>query len=134
VAEGGFLGGGDARPVHNTVQNPFQDVMAQRGVCSKGRTQHPIVNLGRAEGGAAVALHGRGVGGQHADAKAVAEDGADFSALEFESLGEGKCVQPCQVWAARAAEQAGACAPPFCSVGAPWGRRIPAGRVRGSVH
>jgi hypothetical protein len=33
----------------------------------------------------------RGVGGQHADAKAVA--GADFSALQFESPGEGKCLQ-----------------------------------------
>jgi hypothetical protein len=72
---GGFLGGGDARPVPNMVQNPFQDVMAQRDVCSKGRTPHPIVNIGRAEGRAAVALHGRGVGGQHAESKA----GADFS-------------------------------------------------------
>jgi hypothetical protein len=33
AAEGGFLGGGDACPVHNTVQTPFQDVMAQCGIC-----------------------------------------------------------------------------------------------------
>jgi hypothetical protein len=95
AVEGGFLGGGNARPVHSTAQYPFQHVMAQRGVCSKGRTPPPMVNMGWAEGRAAVALHGRGVGGQHADAKAVAEAGADFSALEFESLGEGECVQPC---------------------------------------
>jgi hypothetical protein len=66
--------------VHNRAQNPFQDVMAQRGVCSKGRTLHHIVNIGRAVGRAPVALHGRGVGGQHANynAKAVVEAGADF--------------------------------------------------------
>jgi hypothetical protein len=28
--EGGFKGGGNARPAHSTAQNPFQDVMAQR--------------------------------------------------------------------------------------------------------
>jgi hypothetical protein len=76
-----------------------------------------MVNIGRAEGRAAVALHGMGVGGQHADAKAVAEAGPDFSALEFQSLGEGKGVQPCPGWAARAAEQAGASTLPFCGVG-----------------
>jgi hypothetical protein len=50
-----FLGGGDARPVRHTAQNPFRDVMATRGVCCKGRTPHPMVNIGRAEGRAAVA-------------------------------------------------------------------------------
>jgi hypothetical protein len=74
-----------------------------------------MVNIGREE--AAVALHGRGVGGQHADAKAVAEAGADFSALEFQRLGEGKGIQPCRCRAARAAEQVGASTPPFCGVG-----------------
>jgi hypothetical protein len=59
-----------------TRQYPFQDVMAQRGMCSKGRAPHPMVDIGRAEGRATVALHGRGVGGQHADAKTVAEAGA----------------------------------------------------------
>jgi hypothetical protein len=117
AAEGEFLGGGDARPVHNTAQNPFQGVMAQRGMCSKGRTPHPMVNIGGAKGRAAVALHGRGVGGQHADAKAVAEAGADFSALEFQRLGEGKGIQPCRGRAARAAKQSGASTPPFCGVG-----------------
>jgi hypothetical protein len=76
-----------------------------------------MVNIGRAEGRAAVALHGRGVGGQHADAKAVAEAGADFSALDFQGLGEWKGIQPCRGWAARAAEQAGASTPPFCGAG-----------------
>jgi hypothetical protein len=66
-----------------------------------------MVNICRAEGRAAVALHGRGVGGQHANAKVVAEAGADFSALKFKGLGEGKCVQPCPGQVAQAAEQAG---------------------------
>jgi hypothetical protein len=90
---------------------------AQCVVRSKGQTPCPMVNISRAEGRPVVALHGRGDGGQHAVAKAVAEAGADFSALEFESLGEGKCVQPCRGRTARAAEQAGACSPPFCRSG-----------------
>jgi hypothetical protein len=117
AAEGGFLGGGNARPVHRMARIPFQDVMAQRGVCSKGRTPHPMVNISRVEGRAVVALHGRGVGRQHADAKVVAEASADFSALEFQRLGEGKGVQPCRGRASRTAEQAGASTPPFCGVG-----------------
>jgi hypothetical protein len=36
-----------------------------------------------AKGGATVALHGRGVGGQHAEAQTVAEASADFPALEL---------------------------------------------------
>jgi hypothetical protein len=64
-------GGGDARPVHNTAEYPFQDVMAQCGVYSKGRTPHPMVNIGRVERRATVTLPGRGVGGHHADTKAV---------------------------------------------------------------
>jgi hypothetical protein len=59
AAEGRFLGGGGARPVHNTAQYPFQDVMAQRGMCSEGRAPHPMVDIGRAEVRATVGLHGR---------------------------------------------------------------------------
>jgi hypothetical protein len=117
AAEGRCLGGDDARRVHNTSQNPFQHVMVQRGVCSRGRAPHPMVNIGRAEGRAAVALQGRSVRGQHADAKAVAEAGADFSALEFHRLGEGKGIQPCRCRVACSADQAGASTPPFCGVG-----------------
>jgi hypothetical protein len=40
--------------VHNTEQHPFQDVMAQRGTCSKGRAPHSMVNIGRAEGCATI--------------------------------------------------------------------------------
>jgi hypothetical protein len=96
AAEGGFLGGGDAFPVHEMAQNPFQDVMAQRarGMCSDGRATHSVVSLGGAKGGAAVALHGRGVGGQHAEAEAVAEDGADFPVLESKSRSAGESVEP----------------------------------------
>jgi hypothetical protein len=70
--ERGILGGGDTRPVHNTAQYPILDVTAQCGVCSKGRTPHPMVNLFTAEGSVTMALSGRGVGGQHANVKAVA--------------------------------------------------------------
>jgi hypothetical protein len=45
-----FLDGYDARPVHNTAPHPFQDAMAQRGMCSKGRAPHSMFNIGRAEG------------------------------------------------------------------------------------
>jgi hypothetical protein len=38
----GILGGGNARPVHNTAQNPFQDVMAQGDLCGNERTLHPM--------------------------------------------------------------------------------------------
>jgi hypothetical protein len=43
AAEGGFLGEGDACPVHDTAQNPFHDVMAQRGMCSEGWAPHSVV-------------------------------------------------------------------------------------------
>jgi hypothetical protein len=46
AAEGGFLGGGDACPVHDAAQNPFQDVMAQRGMCSEGRAPKTYWNNG----------------------------------------------------------------------------------------
>jgi hypothetical protein len=82
--------------VHNAAKYPIQDVIVQRGMCSKGWMPHPTVNIGREEGCTTFTLHGRGNGGQHADAKAVAKAGADFSALEFKSFGEGERVEPCQ--------------------------------------
>jgi hypothetical protein len=106
AAEGRFLGGGDARPVHNTVQYPFQDVMAQCGMCSEGRAPHPMVDIGRAEGRATVALHSRGVGGQHADAKAVAEASVDFPMLGLKGPGEGERVEPGRGWTASAVKRA----------------------------
>jgi hypothetical protein len=91
--------------VHDTAQNPFQDVMAQRGIFSDGRAPHSVVSLGGAKGGAAVALHARGVGGQHAEAEAVAEAGADFPTLEFKSRSVGESVEPGRGGAAGAAKQ-----------------------------
>jgi hypothetical protein len=105
----------EAMPALCTTRRKIPFRMSWRNVVCAARDGHPMVNIGRPEGRAAVALHGRGVGGQHADA--VAEAGEDFSALEFQRFGEGKCVKPCQGRAARAAEQAGASIPPFCSVG-----------------
>jgi hypothetical protein len=91
--------------------------MAQRGMCSEGRAPHPMVDIGRVEGRATVALHGGGVGGQHADAKAVAEAGADFPTLELKGPGEGERVQPGRGWTASAAEQAGPGAFPVLCAG-----------------
>jgi hypothetical protein len=45
AAEGWFKGGGDACPVHSTAQNPCQDVMAQREMCSKGGASHAVVGV-----------------------------------------------------------------------------------------
>jgi hypothetical protein len=98
-------------------KNPFQDVMAQRGMCSKGWAPHPMVHIGRAEGRPTVALHGDRVGEQHADAEAVAKASADFFALEVQSPGDGGRVEPCRDRAASAAAQVGAGAPPFCRAG-----------------
>jgi hypothetical protein len=53
-----------------------------------------VVAVADAKGRPAGALHCRGIGGQHAEAEAVAEAGADFPALEFESPGAGECVEP----------------------------------------
>jgi hypothetical protein len=102
--------------VHDTAQNPFQDVMVQRGMCSEGQAPHSVVSLGGAKGGATVALHGRGVGGQHAEAEAVAEAGADFPALEFKSRSAGESVKPGRGGAAGAAKQTRARAPPLHAV------------------
>jgi hypothetical protein len=91
--------------------------MAQRGMCSDGRTPHSVVSLGGAKGGATVTLHGRGVGGQHAEAEAVAEAGADFPSLEFKSRSAGESVEPGRGGAAGAAKEARARPPPLHAVG-----------------
>jgi hypothetical protein len=91
--------------------------VAQRGMCSEGRAPHSVVSLGGAKGGATVALHGRGVGGKHAEAEAVAEASADFPTLEFKSPSAGESVDPGRGGAAGAAEQARLCAPPLPTVG-----------------
>jgi hypothetical protein len=44
-AEVWLKGGGDARPVHSTAQNPFQDVMAQHELCSEGGASHAVVGV-----------------------------------------------------------------------------------------
>jgi hypothetical protein len=62
-------------------------------------------------------LHGRGVGGQHAEAEAVAEASADFPALEFKSRSAGESVKPGRGGAAGAADQARARSPPLHAVG-----------------
>jgi hypothetical protein len=51
-AEGRFKGGGDARPVHSTAQNPM-DIMAQREMCGKGGGSHAVVGVRAVEGGSA---------------------------------------------------------------------------------
>jgi hypothetical protein len=104
-------------PGHDTAQNPFQDVMAQRSMCTEGWAPHSVVSLGGAKDRATVALHGRGIGGQHAEAEAVAEAGADFPALEFKSPSAWKSVQPGRGGVAGAPEQARVRAPPLHAAG-----------------
>jgi hypothetical protein len=43
--EGWLQGGGDAHPVHSMAQNLFQDVMAQRKLCSQGGASHAMVGV-----------------------------------------------------------------------------------------
>jgi hypothetical protein len=82
-AEGWFKGGGDARPVHSTAQNPFQDIMVQREMCGKGGASHAVVGVRVVEGGSAAALHSGGIQGQDGEAKAVSEGSLELLALEF---------------------------------------------------
>jgi hypothetical protein len=42
AAEEWLMGQGDARPVHSTAQNPFEDVMVQCGLCGQGRASHAV--------------------------------------------------------------------------------------------
>jgi hypothetical protein len=65
--------------------------------------------IGMAEDGTGVTLKGGGVGGQRANAEAVAEAGADclLLPLELKGSGEGERVEPGQGRPAGAAEQAG---------------------------
>jgi hypothetical protein len=62
-AEGWLKGGGDACPVHTTVQNLFQDVMGQRKLCGEGEALHAAVGVRVMECGSADALHGGGIEG-----------------------------------------------------------------------
>jgi hypothetical protein len=80
-AEGWFKGGGDARPVHSTAQNPFQDIMAQREMCSKGGASHAVVGVRAVEGGSADALHGGGIEGQDGEAEAMLDGSLELPAL-----------------------------------------------------
>jgi hypothetical protein len=82
-AEGWLKGGGIARPVHSTEQNPFQDIMAQGELCGKGGALHAMVGARAVEGGSAAALHGGGIEGQDGEAEAVSEGSLDLPALEF---------------------------------------------------
>jgi hypothetical protein len=45
VADGGLKCRGNARPVHSTAQNPCQNVVAQRGLCSQGKAPHAVVGV-----------------------------------------------------------------------------------------
>jgi hypothetical protein len=103
--------------VQDKAQNSLQDVMAQRGMCSEGRAPHSVVSLDGAKGGATVALHCRGFGGQHAEAEAMAEACADFPTLKFKSRSAGESDEPGRGGAAGAAEQARAHASPLHTVG-----------------
>jgi hypothetical protein len=70
-----------------------------------------------ARGHPAGALHCKGIGGQHAEAEAVAEAGADFPVLELKNPGAGACVEPGRGGAASEANQARGLSPPLHAVG-----------------
>jgi hypothetical protein len=69
--------------VHSTAQNPFQDIMAQLEMCSKGGASHAVVGVRAVEGGSAAALHGGGIAGQDGEAEAVSEGSLKLPALEL---------------------------------------------------
>jgi hypothetical protein len=107
AAEGGLECGGNARPVHSTAQNPFKDVMAQRGLCRQGRAPHAVVSVRVAQGDPTAAVHIRSVGGKHGKAKAVPEAHVELPTFELESSGEWESIQPGGGRAAGAAEESG---------------------------
>jgi hypothetical protein len=61
--KGRLQGGGDAGGVQDMAQNPFQDIMEKRGLCSQGRASRCMVDVGVEEGGPANALHSGGAFG-----------------------------------------------------------------------
>jgi hypothetical protein len=82
-AEGWLKDGCDARPVHSTAQNPFQDVIAQHELCGKGGASHGVVGVRAVEGGSAATLHGGGIEGQDGEAETVWEGSQELPALKF---------------------------------------------------
>jgi hypothetical protein len=80
-AEGWFKGGGDARPMHSTAQNPFQDIMSQHEMCGASPA---VVGVCAVESGSTATLHGGGIEGQDGEAEAVSEGSLELPALEFE--------------------------------------------------
>jgi hypothetical protein len=96
--------------MHDTAQNPFQDVMAQRCLCSEGGASHTVVHVRVPEGRATSALHGGCVGGQDGGTQSVAEARLELPALELQGPSKRESVQPGGGGAACAAEEAGASA------------------------
>jgi hypothetical protein len=89
---------GDARPVHSTTQNLFQNVMVQRKLCDKRGASHDLVGVRAVEGGSTAALHDGG------EAKAVSE--AVWNS-PFKSSGEWEGIHPGRCGAAGTAEELG---------------------------
>jgi hypothetical protein len=54
-----------------TAQNPFQDIVAQCGLCSQGRASHGMVDVGAAQGRPQVHSGGTALWGQHDEAEVV---------------------------------------------------------------
>jgi hypothetical protein len=94
ASEGGLECGGNAYPVYSMVQNPCQDVVAQRDLTPQGRATHAMVGWRAAQGGPAAALHVGSIGWQHGKAEAVSEAGVELLPVELESSGERESIQP----------------------------------------
>jgi hypothetical protein len=105
AAEGELKCGGNARPVHGTVHVPWQDVMAQHGLCRQGGALHAVVGVHAAQGGPAAAVHIWSIWGKHGKAEAVSEAGVILPAFELEGSGEHENIQPGRGRAAGAPEE-----------------------------
>jgi hypothetical protein len=87
---------------------PFQGVMAQRCLCSKGRASHTVLHIPVSESNAASVLHGGRAGGQDVGTQAVAEARLELPTLEIQIPCQRESVQPGKGGAACAAEEADA--------------------------
>jgi hypothetical protein len=95
LAECRLEGRGNARPVHSKAQNPFQDIMAQRGQCCQGGATHALFSIHATQGGPASALNGGGIQGQHGEAEVVPEACLDLPALKLKRVSTARQWTAC---------------------------------------
>jgi hypothetical protein len=94
AAEGWLEIRGNAHPVHSTVQNPFEDAMAQRGRCGQSGALHNVVGGGPCDTRSACAQGCWGIGSHRTDTQAIPQCNASLTTLELVSSCEGQVVEP----------------------------------------